>query len=120
MARIEVKFGVIQRVSNAGNPYHLVQMFSTKQDGQYKEMPEVQLTPFTARLLMEHLPEFCNAVLEAERQKAEGGPPPQAQQGGEVVAPQVEQPQQFQQSQEPQPVAQGQQSQGQAGGDTPF
>lgn len=91
MARINVKFGVVQRTSAAGNDYYLIEMRTTDKDGNYRELPDVKLTPFTARLLLEHLPEFCNAIQEGERQKAAGGPAPQAdpvqsQQGG-VVAP---------------------------------
>lgn len=97
MARINVKFGVEQRTSQAGNDYYLIEMRTTDKDGNYRELPDVKLTPFTARLLLEHLPEFCNAIQEGERLKASGG---QVQQGGGdlshqggVVAPQGVSPQ---------------------------
>lgn len=78
MARINVQFGVTQRTSAAGNDYYLIEMRTTDKNGQYRELPDVKLTPFTARLLLEHLPEFCNAIQEGERQKAEGGAAPQS------------------------------------------
>ena len=92
MARIDVKFGVVQRTSQAGNDYYLIEMRTTDKEGNFRELPDVKMTPFTARLLLEHLPELCNAIQEGERQKAAGGPAPQADplqshQGG-VVAPQ--------------------------------
>ena len=91
MARIMVKFGVVQRTSAAGNDYYLIEMRTTDKDGNVRELPDVKLTPFTGRLLLEHLPEFCNAIQEGERMKAAGGQPsqvdttPQHQGGG--VAP---------------------------------
>ena len=78
MARIQVKFGVTQRTSAAGNLYYLIEMRTTDQNGQYRAHPDVKMTPFSARLLLEHLPELCEAIKEGERQKQEGGPPPQA------------------------------------------
>ena len=78
MARINVQFGVTQRTSAAGNDYYLIEMRTTDKNGQYRELPDVKLTPFTARLLLEHLPEFCNAIQEGERQKAQGGGAPQS------------------------------------------
>ena len=73
MARINVKFGVEQRTSQAGNDYYLIEMRTTDKEGNYRELPDVKLTPFTARLLLEHLPEFCNAIQEGERLNASGG-----------------------------------------------
>ena len=92
MARIQVKFDVQSKTSAAGNLYYLIEMRTTDANsGQFRELPDVKLTPFTARLLLEHLPEFCKAIEEGERQKAGGVAAPAAQVsqgGGEVVAPQ--------------------------------
>ena len=99
MARIQVKFDVQGKTSAAGNLYYLIEMRTTDANtGQFRELPDVKLTPFTARLLLEHLPEFCKAIEEGERQKAGGVAAPAAQApaeaalvpqgGGEVVAPQ--------------------------------
>lgn len=109
MARIQVKFGVTQRTSHSGNEYYLIEMFTTdqsKNDGSYKELSDVRLTPFTARLMLEHLPELCQAITEGERLKEQGGPPPQAAPyqesvvGPDSAAPQPE-PQQPTQQQAP-------------------
>jgi len=86
MARINVKFGVIQRTSNAGNDYYLIEMRTTDQNGAYRELPDVKMTPFTARLLLEHLPEFCDSIKEGELMKKQGGPAPQA----EISSPSVQ------------------------------
>ena len=77
MARIQVAFGVTQRTSQQGNEYYLIEMRTTDKNGNYRELPDVRMTPFSARLLLEHLPELCEAIKEGERQKEQGGPPPQ-------------------------------------------
>ena len=94
MARIQVQFGVTQRTSQSGNEYYLIEMRTTDKNGNYRELPDVKMTPFSARLLLEHLPELCDSIKEGERLKEMGGPPPQAgpqqqtvQQGGPFVAP---------------------------------
>ena len=78
MARITVKFGVTQRTSQTGNEYYLIEMRTSDKNGQMRELPDVRMTPFSARLLLEHLPELCDGIKEGERLKAQGGPPPQA------------------------------------------
>ena len=77
MARIQVKFGVVTRTSNQGNDYQLIEMRTTNQQGELKELPDLRMTPFSARLMLEHLPELCGAIQEGERLKATGDPAPQ-------------------------------------------
>jgi hypothetical protein len=68
MAKIDVKFVTEEKVSKAGHPYQIVEMWVTDREGGWPERPTVSIMPFHARLLLQNLPELC---LELGKGKAE-------------------------------------------------
>jgi len=67
MPRIEVNFRTEDRTSKAGNPYKLLSMYSTNgKTGEWSDRSDFSVTPFAARLLMEHLEDFLLSLLKAE------------------------------------------------------
>ena len=66
MPKIEVKFQAEQKVSKAGRDYQLIEMWIAERDGSWPERPTMSMMPFHARLLLQHLPEFCKAIDGAE------------------------------------------------------
>jgi len=69
MPKIEVKFSTDQKTSKAGRPYTLIEMWMTDRDGGWPERPTFGVMPFHARMLLQHLPEFCKAVADADGER---------------------------------------------------
>ena len=82
MAKIEVRFVPETKISNAGREYQILEMWVTDRDGGWPERPTSTIMPFHARLLLQNLPEFCQAITDADRIK-EGGEPESANQAAE-------------------------------------
>ena len=68
---IEVKFNSETRTSQAGREYSIIEMFITNREGGWNERPAMTIMPFQARLLLQKLPEFCEAILQAEGNRGE-------------------------------------------------
>lgn len=66
MSKIEVRFQPEKKVSKAGRIYTLLEMWITNRDGGWGERATISIMPFHARLLLQNLPEFCEAIKEAE------------------------------------------------------
>ena len=58
MPKINVKFVTEEKISKAGHPYKLIEMWVTDRDGGWPERPTVSIMPFHARLLLQNLPEL--------------------------------------------------------------
>ena len=66
MPKIEVKFNTEDKVARAGRPYRIIEMWMTDRDGGWPERSTFNIMPFHARMLLQSLPEFCQAIQEAE------------------------------------------------------
>ena len=66
MPKIEVRFNSESKISRAGHPYKIIEMWMTDRDGGWPERSTFNIMPFHARMLLQHLPEFCQAIQEAE------------------------------------------------------
>tara|TARA_B100001013_G_scaffold331809_1_gene247652 strand:+ start:7864 stop:8136 length:273 start_codon:yes stop_codon:yes gene_type:complete len=76
MPKIEVRFQPESKVSKAGRDYQLIEMWVTNRDGGWSDRPTISMMPFHARLLLQNLPEFCEAIKSTEKLK-EGFEEPQ-------------------------------------------
>ena len=79
MARIEVRFVCETKISNAGREYQIIEMWVTDKDGGWPERPTTTIMPFHARLLLQTLPEFCQAITDADRIREGGKAEPASQ-----------------------------------------
>ena len=79
MAKIEVRFVCETKVSGAGREYQIIEMWVTDKNGGWPERPNSTIMPFHARLLLQNLPEFCQAITDADRIREGGSPAPESQ-----------------------------------------
>ena len=73
MPKIEVRFEAVKKVSKAGREYQLIEMWITDRDGSWPERATISIMPFHARLLLQSLPELCEAIKKAEGMKDSQG-----------------------------------------------